>query len=84
MSLKNLKVLEAWSTIITSGELTAYNVNQFFQFTSKTRSLVHASSHLSWQEQSPVTNANATYDFHHGIRDVKNDAICFVLNSPPQ
>ena len=30
-------------------------------------------------------NANVTYDFHHGIRDVKNDAIiCFVLNSPPQ
>ena len=78
-------MLEAWSTIITSGELTAYNVTQFFQFTSKTRSLVYASSHLSWQEPSPVTNANATYDFHDGIRDVKNDAIiCFVLNSPPQ
>ena len=46
--------------------------------------LVHASSHLSWQEQSPVTNENAAYDFHHGIRDMKKDAICFVLNSPPQ
>ena len=77
-------MLEAWSTIFTSGELTACNVNQFFQFTSKTRSLVHAFSHLSWQEQSPVTSANGTDDFHHGIRDVKNDVISFVLNSPPQ